>query len=85
MELLKQPRNHPLSIPEQVVSLTAAVARVLVDVPVKDVKRFQTELLDWMRRCHEELLHTIEETGRLEEETKTALLEAIREFKGGWS
>ena len=56
-----------------------------MDVPVKDVKRFQTELLDWMRRCHEELLHTIEETGRLEEETKTALLEAIREFKGGWS
>ena len=51
MELLKQPLYHPLSMPEQVVSLTAAVERVLVDVPVKDVKRFQTEVLDWMRRC----------------------------------
>ena len=35
------------------VSLTAAVERVLVDVPVKDVKRFKTELLDWVRRSEE--------------------------------
>ena len=85
MELLKQPRNHPLSMAEQVVSLTAATEKYLVDIPVKDVKRFQTELLDWMKSCHGELLETISSTGKLEEETKQALLEAIREFKGGWS
>ena len=58
---------------------------MLVDVPVKDVKRFQTELLDWMRRCHGELLHTIKRQDGWRKKTKTALLEAIQEFKGGWS
>ncbi len=43
MELLKQPLCRPLSMAEQVITLCAANGRVMLDVPVDQVKDFQME------------------------------------------
>jgi F-type H+-transporting ATPase subunit alpha len=49
VELLKQPLNAPMPVEEQVVSIFAGTNRLPRRHPVSDVKRFETELLDYMR------------------------------------
>ncbi len=64
-ELLKQPLNSPLSVEEQVVSLYAATRGYLDPIGVADVRRFETELLEWFRTRHNDMLETIRTTGAL--------------------
>ena len=48
-ELLKQGVNSPLPVEEQVVSIYAGTHGYLDGVPISDVRRFESELLDWFR------------------------------------
>ena len=52
VELLKQPLNSPMPVEEQVVSIFAGTRGYLDDVPVADVERFETELLEFFRTRH---------------------------------
>ena len=45
MELLKQPLCEPMSLHEQVITLCAANQRLLLDVPLKEMKKFQRSML----------------------------------------
>ncbi len=56
VELLKQPLNSPMPVEEQVVSIFAGTKGYLDDVAVGDVKRFESELLDFMRTRHSSML-----------------------------
>jgi F-type H+-transporting ATPase subunit alpha len=56
VELLKQPLNSPMPVEEQVVVVFAGTKGVLDSLPVGDVKRFEKELLEFMRRSHSGLL-----------------------------
>jgi F-type H+/Na+-transporting ATPase subunit alpha len=64
-ELLKQPLNSPLPVEEMVVSIYAGTGGFVDAVPVEDVRRFESELLDYMRTRHADLLGTIRTTGAL--------------------
>jgi F-type H+/Na+-transporting ATPase subunit alpha len=64
-ELLKQPLNSPLPVEEQVVSVYAGTRGHLDDVPVDDVRRFETELLEFVRTRHGDLLDKIRSAGAL--------------------
>jgi F-type H+/Na+-transporting ATPase subunit alpha len=63
VELLKQPLNSPLPVEEQVVSLYAGTNGFLDAVPVPEVRRFESELLEWFRARHRDVLDAIRETG----------------------
>src|SRR4030081_3641830 len=63
-ELLKQPLNSPMPVEEQVVSIFAGTGGYLDDIPVGDVKRFETELHDWFRTRHRDVLDTVRDTGQ---------------------
>ena len=56
VELLKQPLNSPMPVEEQVVSIFAGTKGYLDDVPVGDVRRFESELIDYIRTTHGALL-----------------------------
>ena len=56
VELLKQPLNSPLPVEEQVVVIFAGTKGYLDSLPVGDVRRFETELLQYMRGTHGSLL-----------------------------
>jgi F-type H+-transporting ATPase subunit alpha len=56
VELLKQPLNSPMPVEEQVVSVFAGTKGYLDDLPVVDVKRFESELLDNFRTMQSGLL-----------------------------
>ncbi|KAE8763089.1 F0F1 ATP synthase subunit alpha [Georgenia thermotolerans] len=83
MELLKQPQYTPYAVEDQVASIWTGTNGYLDDVEVKDVGRFENELLDHLRR-NSDVLTTIRETGKLEDATEEALRAAVEEFRRGF-
>jgi F-type H+-transporting ATPase subunit alpha len=81
VELLKQGQYSPMAVERQVVSVYAGTNGYLDDVPVEDVSRFESQLLDAIGRSHDGIYDAIRETGRLNDDTKTALKDAIDEFR----
>ena len=79
VELLKQPLNSPMPVQEQVVSIFAGTRGYLDDLPVEDVRRFETELLDQMRTRHGALLDSVR-TGAVPDE----LAGVVVSFKEGF-
>ncbi|HEY0186396.1 MAG TPA: F0F1 ATP synthase subunit alpha [Cellulomonas sp.] len=83
MELLKQPQYSPYPVEDQVASIWAGTKGRLDDVPLADVRRFEAELLDHLRR-NTDVLSTIAETGKLAEDVEAQLAEAIDAFRTGF-
>lgn len=81
MELLKQPLEHPLSLHEQVITLCAAVGRVMLSVEVKRIKEFQAKMLLWFDEKHPEVGNEIEETKVLTDEMRQKIIELANAFK----
>jgi F-type H+/Na+-transporting ATPase subunit alpha len=81
VELLKQPQYAPYPVEEQVASIWAGGSGYLDDVPVEDIRRFETEFLDYLRHRYQGVLQTIRETRDLSDDTATALKDAIGEFR----
>jgi len=78
-ELLKQPQYSPYPVEEQVVSIWAGTNGKLDTVPVPDVLRFESELLDHLRR-NSDVLTTLRETNQLSDETVAEMDKQIDEF-----
>jgi F-type H+/Na+-transporting ATPase subunit alpha len=76
-ELLKQPLNSPMPVEEQVVTLYAGTQGYLDAVPVEDVRRFEAELLEYVRSRHRELLDGIRSRGVADE---GPLAESVKAF-----
>jgi F-type H+/Na+-transporting ATPase subunit alpha len=85
VELLKQRQYQPMPVEEQVVSIFLGTGGHLDSVPVEDVRRFETELLDHMRASEEKFLAGIRDSGKLSEEAENQLIEIIRHFKKGFA
>ncbi|SOJ56502.1 ATP synthase subunit alpha [Mycobacterium simulans] len=85
VELLKQPQYQPMPVEEQVVSIFLGTGGHLDSVPVEDVRRFETELLDHMRASEEKILQEIRESQKLTDENADALTEVIKNFKKGFA
>jgi F-type H+/Na+-transporting ATPase subunit alpha len=84
VELLKQPQYAPFPVEEQVVSIWAAGNGYMDDVPVEDIRRFESEFLDNLRRNHAGILTTIRETKDLSDDTIGALKDAVGTFRDGF-
>jgi F-type H+-transporting ATPase subunit alpha len=84
VELLKQPQYAPFPVEEQVASIWAGSNGHLDDVPVEDVRRFENEFLDFLKRSKAGILDAIRETKTLSDDTVTALKDAINEFRRGF-
>jgi F-type H+-transporting ATPase subunit alpha len=63
VELLKQPLNSPMPVEEQVVSIFAGTRGYLDDIPVGDVRRFERELLEYMRTRNASMLDELRTGG----------------------
>ncbi|GIG37714.1 F0F1 ATP synthase subunit alpha [Cellulomonas pakistanensis] len=83
MELLKQPQYSPFPVEEQVASIWAGTKGKLDDVPVEDVRRFESELLDHLRR-NTDVLSTIASTGKLGDDLEAKLASAVDDFRRGF-
>jgi len=80
MELFKQPQYSPYATEEQVVSIWMGVNGVLDTVDVADVRRFEQEFLDHLRR-NTDVLTTIGETLQFSDDTAATLEKEAESFK----
>ena len=81
MELLKQPLGHPLSMADQVITLVVAESRKMIDLPVKEVKEYQSEMLDYFHTSYPNIVSELTTSGRLEDSTAKEILKAADAFR----
>jgi F-type H+-transporting ATPase subunit alpha len=82
VELLKQPLNSPMPVEEQVVSIFAGTKGYLDDLPVTDVRRFETELLEHLRSAHGGLMSGLRSNPK--SDVPAELGEVVSSFKAGF-
>lgn len=80
MEILKQPQYHPYPVEEQVVSFYAVINGYLESIEVSEVKRFEKELLEYLRGTTD-ILKDIADKKALDKNLEEALKTAIINFK----
>jgi F-type H+/Na+-transporting ATPase subunit alpha len=87
VEILKQGQYAPMPVEHQVIQIYGASNREdpdkrgwARDVPVADMSRWATELVDFVEAKYPEVTRTIREKKELTAEAKTALNKALGEF-----
>ncbi|MES3704232.1 F0F1 ATP synthase subunit alpha [Staphylococcus arlettae] len=83
VEVLKQDKNRPLPVENQVLIIFALTKGYLDDIPVADITRFETEFNQWAKSNASSLLDEIRNSGGLPENEKFEA--AINEFKKSFS
>jgi F-type H+-transporting ATPase subunit alpha len=84
-EILKQGQYQPMPAVEQVVSIYAATPQPgrkswVRDIEMADLRRYEQEMLAWMRTEQKALLAKITESGQLGEAEDKALAAALDQF-----
>lgn len=80
-ELLKQGRYMPMPVAEQVIAIYAGNEGYLDDLPLGDVVRFRTELLDSIRAKNPDIISDINQEKQLTDGIKEKMNSAIKSFK----
>jgi len=82
---LKQPEHEPMSLAEMIVVLTAASGGYLDEVEPGEVPAFEDYIVDRVKNEYPEPFEEIEHTGRLNDETREVLTEALTEYRAAWA
>ncbi len=82
VEILKQGQYAPFKVEEQICVIFAATNGYVDDVDVKDIGRFEKELLEFLKQKEKaELLEEIASKKQLEDDLKVRLISVLDEFK----
>jgi F-type H+-transporting ATPase subunit alpha len=81
VELLKQPQYSPYSVTDETISIWAGTTGQLDDIEVGDVRRFETEMLQWLKRHRKDTYTAIESTNNLTDDQIGSLRSGVAEFK----
>jgi F-type H+-transporting ATPase subunit alpha len=85
VELLKQGQYSPYPVEREVVSLWLGTTGKLDRVPVSDVRRFESEFLEFIGRGDNGVFDTIRESKKLDDDTVGTLERAVEAFYGQFS
>ena len=80
VEILKQDKNSPMPVELQVAVIFATVNGYLKNIELKDVKRYEKELCEFLKNKYDELLADSKSTGNLSDESTALLEKAVGEF-----
>ncbi|MDO5076592.1 F0F1 ATP synthase subunit alpha [Corynebacterium sp.] len=81
VELLKQPENSPMSVEDQMVSIWLAGEGEFDSVPVEDIRRFESELHEFLHANAAAVYEQIAGGAAFSEDSQKALLSATNDFK----
>jgi F-type H+-transporting ATPase subunit alpha len=76
VELLKQPAASPFPVGKEIVSIWAGTTGKMDDVPVEDIRRFESELLEYVDH-HEGQFFEVLATAKAFEDDMVATLERL--------
>jgi F-type H+/Na+-transporting ATPase subunit alpha len=82
VELLKQGQYQPYPVEREVVAIWLGTTGKLDRVPVGDVRRFESEFLDFVARSHTGIYDEIRQTKQLGDDAVNSLEKAVEEFYG---
>ena len=80
MQLLRQSNNAPMPLHTQVITLLCAQAKLFVDIPVKEIKTVQRELISYMEQHNNDLCVKITHDRAYSEKLKDDIVNAAREY-----
>ena len=83
-EILKQPQYQPMPVQYQVIIIYAATKKYLLDVPVKEILRFEKELFDFLDTKYSEIPSAIISEKQISDDTDAKLQQALKEFKASF-
>jgi F-type H+-transporting ATPase subunit alpha len=81
IEIIKQDQLKPYQVWEEFVVIYAATRGFLDEIPVKDIRRFEKELLEFMRQEHGEFIKIIEDKKDFSDPDEATLGEVLAAFK----
>lgn len=81
VELLKQPQYSPYSVVDEVIVIWAGTTGQLDDIAVGDVRRFEQDFLQWVKRHRSDTYTAIDSTGLLSDDDVENLKSGVTEFK----
>lgn len=79
-ELLKQPQYSPLLMEEQAVVIYAGTRGYLDGVGIKDVTRYEADLLSYLRNEKKDLLKTIRDKKALTDDIESSIKDTLETF-----
>ncbi len=80
MEIMKQAQYSPVPVEEQIVAIWAVTNGYMDELPVEDVKRFESELLDYVRNGHPDLIEMIGKGKDMSDDVKSKLKTVLGQF-----
>ena len=80
-EILKQDQYAPLSVEKQVLSIYVATSGQMDSVQVSEVRRFESELLQFVETNHRSILKSIREKKALDDSIRAEIKKAVDAFK----
>jgi len=83
VEILKQPLYHPYSMHEEVIILCCAQHKLLLDVPVKEIRKFTLDMLSYFEANHSDIIAEINDKKVMTDELDAKIVAAAKEFKQG--
>jgi F-type H+-transporting ATPase subunit alpha len=85
VEILKQPQYEPLPVERQVTIIFAGTNGYLDAIPVSEVRNFETELYQFIESRHPQVFTGIRDRKQLDDQLKSALDAAVKEFAGDFA
>ncbi|HVF29119.1 MAG TPA: hypothetical protein VM943_12815, partial [Pyrinomonadaceae bacterium] len=84
-EVLKQPQYQPMEVEKQVLIIWAATNGHLDNIPIEQVRRFETEFLRFVENAHPGVLQNLREKKSITDEIKNDLAQVVADFKENWN
>ena len=80
-ELLKQDQYSPMPVAQQVIAVFSGVRGFLDDVELAEIKNTEKLIYETVKSSNPEIIDSINNTGKLEEEIEKKLISVIENFK----
>ncbi|HEY4716278.1 MAG TPA: F0F1 ATP synthase subunit alpha [bacterium] len=80
-ELLKQPQYKPMQVEEQILVIFAGTNGFVDGYPVESLRRYETELVSFIKAKYSDILKAIREKKNIDNEWKGKLINALDNFK----
>ncbi len=81
IEVLKQAQYSPMPVAQQLIILYAVTRKYLMDIPVENVKAFETGLIEYIEMKYPEIISDLVGKDGLTQELEGKLDKAITEYK----
>ena len=80
-ELLKQDQYSPMPVAQQVIAVFSGVKGFLDDVELSNIKNIEKKIYEKVKSSNPEIIDSINNTGKLDEEIENNLISVIEKFK----